>query len=154
MLPANLSGRGHKKVSFHQSQLAQSRSPRVITVLKIIQPDQNSNSTCVVSWQTYIPNFIWISSCMTEIMRGYWIQKDGMTERGNTICPGHLKLEYWQSQEGPRKALFKFAGAMLKLYKRKSKLTVRVTCLKSMEPLERYGHKKHKCQIWTPSILQ
>ena len=27
------------------------------------------------------------------------------------------KLEYWQSQERPRRALCKFVGAMFKLYK-------------------------------------
>ena len=40
------------------------------------------------------------------------------------------QLEYWQSQEGPRRALCKFAGAMFKLYKSRSKFTVKVTCLK------------------------
>ena len=40
-------------------------------------------------------------------------------------------------------ALCKFAGAMFKLYKSRSKFTVKVTCLKSMVPLERYGHKEH-----------
>ena len=30
-------------------------SPRGITLLKIVQPDPNSNSTCVFSWQTYVP---------------------------------------------------------------------------------------------------
>ena len=34
-------------------------------------------------------------------------------------------------------------GAMLKLYESRSKYTVKVTCLKSIVPLERYGHKKH-----------
>ena len=38
------------------------------------------------------------------------------------------ELEYGQSQEGPRRALHKFAGAMLKLYKSRSKFTVKVTC--------------------------
>ena len=65
-------------------------SPRGITLLEIIQPDPNYNSTCVFSWQTYVPNFIWKSPCMTWIMSGNWIQKDGMTERGNTICPSHF----------------------------------------------------------------
>ena len=32
-------------------------SPRGITLPEIIQPDPNSNSTCVFSWQIYIPNF-------------------------------------------------------------------------------------------------
>ena len=40
-------------------------SPRGITLPKIIRPDPNSNSTCVFSWQTYVPNFIWKSPCMT-----------------------------------------------------------------------------------------
>ena len=40
------------------------------------------------------------------------------------------KLEYWQSQEGPHRALCKFAGAMFKLYKSRSKFTVKVTCFK------------------------
>ena len=37
----------------------------------------------------------------------------------------------------------KFAGAMFKLYKSRSKFTVKVTCLKSMVTLEMYGHKEH-----------
>ena len=40
-------------------------SPRGITLPKIIRPDPNSNSTCVFSWQTYVPNLIWKSPCMT-----------------------------------------------------------------------------------------
>ena len=32
-------------------------SPRGITLPKIIQPDPNSNPTCVFSWHIYIPNF-------------------------------------------------------------------------------------------------
>ena len=32
-------------------------SPRGITLLKIIQPDIHSNSTCIFSWHIYIPNF-------------------------------------------------------------------------------------------------
>ena len=55
-------------------------SPRGITLPKIIRPDPNLNSTCVFSWQTYVPNFIWKSPCMTEIMSGNWIRKDGRTE--------------------------------------------------------------------------
>ena len=73
-------------------------SPRGITLPKIIQPDPNLNSTCIFSWQTYVPNFIWKSPCMTKIMSGNWIRNDGrtewrkdrMTERGNTICPSHF----------------------------------------------------------------
>ena len=50
----------------------------------------------------------------------------------------------------------KFVGTMFKLHKSRSKFTVKVTCLKSMVPLERYGHKEHICQIiyQTPSLLQ
>ena len=55
-------------------------SPRGITLPKIIRPNPNSNSTCVFSWQTYVPNFIWKSPCITKIMSGHWIQKDGRTE--------------------------------------------------------------------------
>ena len=73
-------------------------SPRGITLPKIIRPDPNLNSTCVFPWQTYVANFIRKSPCMTEIMSGNWIRNDGMmegwnegmTERGNTICPGHF----------------------------------------------------------------
>ena len=68
-------------------------SPRDITLRKIIRPDPSSNSTCVFSWQTYVPNFIWTSPCMTEIMSGNWIRNDGMTERGNTICSSHFMAE-------------------------------------------------------------
>ena len=39
----------------------------------------------------------------------------------------YTELEYWQSQEGPRRALCKFAGAMFNLYKSRSKFTVKVT---------------------------
>ena len=39
-------------------------SPRGTTLPKIIRPDPNSNSTCVFSWQTNVPNFIWISPCI------------------------------------------------------------------------------------------
>ena len=40
-------------------------SPRGITLPKIIRPKPNSKSTCVFSWQTYVPNFIWKSPCVT-----------------------------------------------------------------------------------------
>ena len=71
-----------------------------------------------------------------------WYTQSWFTHNSMWSYMCHQKgLEYWQSQEGPRRALCKFAGAMLKLYKRRSKFTVKVTCLKSMEPLERYGHK-------------
>ena len=43
----------------------------------------------------------------------------------------NYSLEYWQSQEGPCWALFKFAGAMIKFNKTR-KFTVKVTSLKSM----------------------
>ena len=66
----------------------------------------------------------------------------------------YQKLEYWQSQEGPHRALCKSAGAMFNSHKSRSKFTVKITCLKSMVPLGRYGHKEHICQIWTPSLLQ
>ena len=58
------------------------------------------------------------------------------------------QLEYWQSQEGPRRALCKFAGAMLKFLKSRSKVTVKVTRSKFMVPLERPCHKEHTCEIW------
>ena len=64
------------------------------------------------------------------------------------------KLEYWQSQEGSLRALCKFAGAMFKLYQSRSKFTVKVTYSNSIVLLERYGHKEHICQIWTPILLQ
>ena len=38
-----------------------------------------------------------------------------------------VQLEYWQSQEGPRRALCKFAAAMLEFLKSRSKVTVKVT---------------------------
>ena len=37
-----------------------------------------------------------------------------------------------------------FAGAMFKFNERKSKFTVKVTCLKCIAPLEKSGHKEHK----------
>ena len=54
--------------------------PRGITLPKIIQPNPNSNFTCVFSWQTYVPNFIWKYPRMTEIIGGHWILNDEMTE--------------------------------------------------------------------------
>ena len=70
---------------------------------------------------------------------------DHMSISGNkTLC--RIKLEYWQSQEGPRRALCKFAGAMLKFLKSSSKVTV--THSKFLVPLERSCHKEHTCQIW------
>ena len=47
-------------------------SPRGITLPKIIRPDQTSNSTCVFSWQTYIPNFNSKCQFVMEIMSGNW----------------------------------------------------------------------------------
>ena len=71
----------------------------------------------------------------------------------NNFSKSVSQLEYRQSQEGSRRALCKFAETMLKLYKSRSKFTVKVTCLNSMVPLERHGHKEHICQIWTPSLF-
>ena len=65
-------------------------SPSGITPTKIIRPDPNSKSTCVFSWQIYVPNFIWISPCMKEIMSSNWIPNEEMTEKGYTLCPGHF----------------------------------------------------------------
>ena len=47
-------------------------SPRGITLLKIIQPNPNSNSTCVLSWHTYVPNFNSKCQFIMEIMSGNW----------------------------------------------------------------------------------
>ena len=45
------------------------------------------------------------------------------------LCGSCRKLElYWKSQEGHHRALCKFAGAMLKFFKRRSKVTFKVTC--------------------------
>ena len=69
-------------------------SPRGITLPKIIRLDLNSNATCVFSLQTYVPNFIWISPCITEIMSGNWIGNDGVTEGqndGKGLQRGHKK---------------------------------------------------------------
>ena len=46
-------------------------------------------------------------------------------------------------KDGPRRELCKFAGAKFKFYKSRSKFTVKVTCLKSMAPVERSGYKEH-----------
>ena len=92
-------------------------SPRAITLLKIIRPDPHSNSTSVFSWQTYVPNIIWISPCMTEIMSGNWIQndgrkewrKDGMTEwrKGVTLyAPAILWREHKKPSVGNSKLKF------------------------------------------------
>ena len=72
-----------------------------------------------------------------------WIHKHLLHIHGGCHDNTTLELEYWQSQEGPRRALCKFAGAMFKLYQSRSNLTVKVTCLKSMVPLERYGHMEY-----------
>ena len=47
-------------------------SPRGITLPKIIRPNPKSNSTCVFSWQTYIPNFNSKCQFVIEIMNGNW----------------------------------------------------------------------------------
>ena len=42
------------------------------------------------------------------------------------LCPiVDIQLEYWQSQEGPRRALWKFGVEMFKHYKSRSKFTVK-----------------------------
>ena len=66
-----------------------------------------------------------------------------------------LKINTDKVRKGPAEHC-KFTGAKLNLYQSKSKLTltVKVTCLKSTVPLERYGHMEHICQIWMPSLLQ
>ena len=58
------------------------------------------------------------------------------------------ELEYWQSQEGPRRTLCEFVGAMFKFLKSRSKVTVKVTHSKFMVPFERPCHREYTCQIW------
>ena len=43
---------------------------------------------------------------------------------------------------------------MLKFFKSRSKVTVKVTCSKFMIPSERSCHKEHSCQIWKPYLLR
>ena len=67
-------------------------------------------------------------------------------------------LEYWQSQEGPRRALRKFAGAMLKFFKRRSKVTFKVTCRKlrfcRKGHVMRNTHAKYECPIsWDKKVM-
>ena len=61
------------------------------------------------------------------------------------------QLEYWQSQEGPRRALRKLAGAVLKFLKRRSKVTFKVTCqnLRYCQKghVMRNTHAKYECPI-------
>ena len=45
-------------------------SPRGITLPEIFRPDPNSNSTCILSWHIYIPNFNWKCQFVMEIMSG------------------------------------------------------------------------------------
>ena len=47
-------------------------SPRGISLLKIIRPDPNSNSTCVFSRHIYILNFNSKCQFVMEIMSGNW----------------------------------------------------------------------------------
>ena len=74
-----------------------------------------------------------------------------------TFGQGHENikpLEYWQSQEGPRRALCKFAEAMLEFLKSRSKVTVKVT-RKNVQNLWfrrkglviRYTHAKYESLI-------
>ena len=60
-------------------------SPRGITLPKIIPLNFNSNSTCIFSWQTCVPNFIWIYLHDNERKLNPEWRKDVMTETGNTI---------------------------------------------------------------------
>ena len=59
------------------------------------------------------------------------------------------QLEYWQNQEGPRRALCKFAGAMCR-----SKVRFKVTRSKVMPLSERHCHKERTCQIWMPYLWE
>ena len=64
-----------------------------------------------------------------------------------------IELEYWQSQEGPRRALCtgKFTGAMIKFFRKRSKVTFKVTrqnlqyCRKGL--VIRNTHAKYECPI-------
>ena len=51
-------------------------SPRGITLPKIIRPDQNSNSTCVFPWQTYVPNFLWESIGCQPGWLNKWVSRE------------------------------------------------------------------------------
>ena len=53
----------------------------------------------------------------------------------------------------PRRARCKFAGAIVKFSESKSKLKVKVTCLKLMAPSVRSCRKANACQIWKPLSL-
>ena len=59
-------------------------SPRGITLPKIIRPDPNSTSTCVFSWQTYVPNFIRKSPCMTK----KWAETESARTKGRNDGKG------------------------------------------------------------------
>ena len=105
------------------------KSP-VIHVALIVKCDYQKE------WQTYLN---WVSTQQISQVLGFFYR---------FVQQQIFKLEYWQSQEGPRRALCKFAGAMLQFLKSRSKVTVKVTCSKFMVPLERPCHKVHTCQIW------
>ena len=60
-------------------------SPRGITLPTIIRPDPNSNSTCVFSWQIYVPNLNSKCQFVMEIMSGNWKLMDFFSPRGITL---------------------------------------------------------------------
>ena len=56
-----------------------------------------------------MPSAVWAS--LHELTVQVWLLYDHSQMNRRKI-----QLEYWQSQEGPRRALHKFAGAMLKFF--------------------------------------
>jgi hypothetical protein len=69
--------------------LAKFQSPRAITRPKIIGPKRNVNLICNLSLYTYIPNIKLISQSIAK-KRWWQLFYFGITDMGDTICPGHL----------------------------------------------------------------
>ena len=66
----NISKHGEKKSGKLIFRI--SPSPRSITLQKIIEPEQNINLICNMSWWNCIPNIIWISRSMTKKSPENW----------------------------------------------------------------------------------
>jgi len=71
--------------------LAKFQSPRAIIRPKIIGLERNVNLICNLSSHTRIPNIKPISqSIAKKVVTTVLFRNYGMTDMGNTICPGHL----------------------------------------------------------------
>ena len=77
--------------SVSSKYLAKFQSPRAITWPKIIRPERNVNLICNLSLYTHIPNIKSISqSIAKKVVTTVLFRNYGMTDMGNTVCPGYL----------------------------------------------------------------